>query len=203
MLKSGKITETLACGYSFESTPRGLSNEYQHDRVKMVYKNLCLLMHWKKVASALQGLIVTIQLFMVKEKCYFNHYQQLYQQHYQHCRNLRGAAGEYRRALGPRLQLISSLEILFFGAGPNPLLTFHQLKAVCTHCSVLRAVFKFFSYAECLPVTLSKSLLTFEVEAAESSESKSDAGNVLYVRETVSGSYNNRKMCYIKTSSKH
>ena len=31
--KSGKMTETLANGYSSESTPQELSNEYQHDRV--------------------------------------------------------------------------------------------------------------------------------------------------------------------------
>ena len=31
--KTKKITETLANGYSFESTQRELSNEYQHDRV--------------------------------------------------------------------------------------------------------------------------------------------------------------------------
>ena len=31
------MTETLACGYSFESTQLELSNEYQHDRVPMVF----------------------------------------------------------------------------------------------------------------------------------------------------------------------
>ena len=31
--KTEKITETLAYGYSFESTRQELSNEYQHDRV--------------------------------------------------------------------------------------------------------------------------------------------------------------------------
>ena len=34
------MTETLAQGYTSESTQRELSNEYQHDRVKMVFKNL-------------------------------------------------------------------------------------------------------------------------------------------------------------------
>ena len=43
-------------GYSSESTKRELSNEYQHDRVKMVFKNLCTLVLWTKVASALEGL---------------------------------------------------------------------------------------------------------------------------------------------------
>ena len=33
-----------------------LSNEYQHDRVKMVFKNLCVLVLWTKVPSALEGL---------------------------------------------------------------------------------------------------------------------------------------------------
>ena len=33
MQKTLKMTETLANGYSFESTQRKLSNKYQHDRV--------------------------------------------------------------------------------------------------------------------------------------------------------------------------
>ena len=40
MQKTWKITETLANGYSSESTPQELSNEYQHDSVWMVIKNL-------------------------------------------------------------------------------------------------------------------------------------------------------------------
>ena len=31
-------------------TRRDLSNEYQHDRVWMVFKNLCILVIWTKVA---------------------------------------------------------------------------------------------------------------------------------------------------------
>ena len=50
------MTETLGCGYSYESTLRGLSNEYQHDRVSMIFKNLCVLVLWMIVASALEGL---------------------------------------------------------------------------------------------------------------------------------------------------
>ena len=50
------MTETLADGYSFESTQRELSNEYQYDRVLMVYKNLCIVALWTKVALALEGL---------------------------------------------------------------------------------------------------------------------------------------------------
>ena len=33
MQRTWKMTETLANGYLSESTPRELSNEYQHDRV--------------------------------------------------------------------------------------------------------------------------------------------------------------------------
>ena len=50
------MTETLANGYSYESTQRELSNEYQHDRVQMLFENLCVLVLWTKVASALEGL---------------------------------------------------------------------------------------------------------------------------------------------------
>ena len=50
------MTETLANGYSSESTQRELSNEYQHDMVSMFFKNLCVLLLWAKVASALEGL---------------------------------------------------------------------------------------------------------------------------------------------------
>ena len=50
------MTETLAKGYSSESAQRELSNEYQHGRVQMVFKNLCIFVPWMKVASALEGL---------------------------------------------------------------------------------------------------------------------------------------------------
>ena len=43
-------------GYSSDSVQRELSNEYQHDRVWMVFKNLCILVLWTKIASALEGL---------------------------------------------------------------------------------------------------------------------------------------------------
>ena len=52
------MTETLANGYSSEGTQRELSNEYQHDRIKMVFENICVLVFWTKVASALEGLMV-------------------------------------------------------------------------------------------------------------------------------------------------
>ena len=50
------MTETLANGYSSESAQQGLSNEYQYDRVQMVFKYLCVLVLWTKVASAFEGL---------------------------------------------------------------------------------------------------------------------------------------------------
>ena len=50
------MTGTLANGYSFESTQRELSNEYQHDRVWMLFRNLCVRVLWTKVVSALKGL---------------------------------------------------------------------------------------------------------------------------------------------------
>ena len=51
--KKQKITETLANGYSSESTRRELSNEYQDDRVSMVFQESCI---WTKVVSVLEGL---------------------------------------------------------------------------------------------------------------------------------------------------
>ena len=50
------MTETLANGYSNERTQQELSNEYQYDRVKMVFKDFSVLGLWIKVASALEGL---------------------------------------------------------------------------------------------------------------------------------------------------
>ena len=51
------FTETLARWYSPERTQQELSNEYQHDMVKMIFKNLCVIVLWTKVASALEGLL--------------------------------------------------------------------------------------------------------------------------------------------------
>ena len=50
------MTKTLANGYSSESTQRELSNEYQHDRVSMVFKDFSVLVLWTNIASALEGL---------------------------------------------------------------------------------------------------------------------------------------------------
>ena len=56
------MTETLAYGYSSDSTQWELSNEYQHDKVKMFFKNLCVLVPWKKVASASEGLRMIFEI---------------------------------------------------------------------------------------------------------------------------------------------
>ena len=56
------MSETLAHGYSSESTQGELSNEYQHHRVKMVFKSLHAL--WMTVATAYEGL----KLKLVKKK---------------------------------------------------------------------------------------------------------------------------------------
>ena len=45
--------ETLAHGYLSESTQQELSNEYQHDKVWMVFKNLCILMFGMKFEISL------------------------------------------------------------------------------------------------------------------------------------------------------
>ena len=50
------MTETLANGYSSDSTHRELSNEYEHDRVWTFFKYRCVLVLWTKVASALEWL---------------------------------------------------------------------------------------------------------------------------------------------------
>ena len=51
-----KPLKPLANGYSSESAQQELSNEHQHDRVLMDSKNLCILVLWAKVATALEGL---------------------------------------------------------------------------------------------------------------------------------------------------
>ena len=49
---------SLAHGYSSEGTLWGLSDEYQYDRVKMIFIKVCLLVHWAKVAPTSEGLRV-------------------------------------------------------------------------------------------------------------------------------------------------
>ena len=51
MQKTLKMTKILANGYSYESTQWELSNAYQNDSVKMVFKNLCIFVLWTKVAK--------------------------------------------------------------------------------------------------------------------------------------------------------
>ena len=54
--KTRKVTETLAHGYSSESTQWELSNEYQYYRVKTGFKDfrVCLVL-WTKVSSVSEG----------------------------------------------------------------------------------------------------------------------------------------------------
>ena len=67
------MTETLAHGYSPESTQQEVSNEYQHDRVWMVFKILCGLVIWTKVASALEGLtFLMLRLLLFKAQDHLN-----------------------------------------------------------------------------------------------------------------------------------
>ena len=68
------MTETLANGYSYEVTQREPSNEYQHDRVKMVFKNLCVLVLLEKVASALEGLLGQGGVFLLATSFPFTTY---------------------------------------------------------------------------------------------------------------------------------
>ena len=56
-LANRKKTETLAHGYSSKSIQQQLSKEYQHDRVLMSFRNLCVLVLWKKIASGLKRLM--------------------------------------------------------------------------------------------------------------------------------------------------
>ena len=43
-------------GYSSESTQGELSNEFQDDRLLMVFKKLCVHVLWMKAATELEGL---------------------------------------------------------------------------------------------------------------------------------------------------
>ena len=49
------MTETLAHGYSSESSQRELSNEYQREQVSMVFEDICVLVIWTKVTTVLIG----------------------------------------------------------------------------------------------------------------------------------------------------
>ena len=58
----------MANGYSSESTQRELSNEYQHDRFYMVFKDFCIFVHWANVTSALEGLNKDMIIEMLHKK---------------------------------------------------------------------------------------------------------------------------------------
>ena len=78
MQKSWKMIETLAHGYSSESTQQELSNEQLHDRVQMILKNHCILVLLMKVASALEGSTFTFSgpfwalLTLISKTCYMS-----------------------------------------------------------------------------------------------------------------------------------
>ena len=60
------MSETLAHGYSSGSTQRVvLSNEYQHDRVGIIFKNPCALMLWMEVALS----IGRVKMYVNVEHC--------------------------------------------------------------------------------------------------------------------------------------
>ena len=58
------MTETLANGYSSDSTQRELSYEYPDDLVRMIFIVFCILVHLKKVTLASEGLIYLLQSVM-------------------------------------------------------------------------------------------------------------------------------------------
>ena len=49
----------MANGYSSDSTQRGLSYEYPHDLVRMIFVFFCIFVHLTKVTSASEGLTRT------------------------------------------------------------------------------------------------------------------------------------------------
>ena len=49
MQKTWTVTETLASGHLFKRTQRELTNEYQHDRDKMIIVIVCFFVHWTKL----------------------------------------------------------------------------------------------------------------------------------------------------------
>ena len=55
MQKNFKMTETVAYGYSTESTQWELSNDYQYYRMEMAFIICCNLVLWTKIVLALKG----------------------------------------------------------------------------------------------------------------------------------------------------
>ena len=69
------MTETLAYGYSSKSTQRELSNEYQLERVRMIFKNLSghdinFCSDLPRRASEIQFSLALLQLSLALEKLY-------------------------------------------------------------------------------------------------------------------------------------
>ena len=54
------MNETLACGYSSQSTWRDLFNEYQHDRTWIVSENLCIVLGIEDLCAKRDDLHKTI-----------------------------------------------------------------------------------------------------------------------------------------------
>ena len=51
--------------YSSESAQREQSIGYQHERVQMVFKDLCIIVLWTKVATALEVLIFNDDVMLI------------------------------------------------------------------------------------------------------------------------------------------
>ena len=71
------MTETLANGYSSDSSQRGLSYEYPDDLVRIIFIIFCILVHLTKEATALEGLMETYYIDTRNGLCqkdvYMNH----------------------------------------------------------------------------------------------------------------------------------
>ena len=80
--KHEKLTETLAHGYSSEIIQRELSNEYQRDRVKMIFLFDCSFVYWMKVTSASEALKSFQCMKFWKKTFYCYHYYYYYYYHY-------------------------------------------------------------------------------------------------------------------------
>ena len=85
MQKNWKMTETLTCGYSYDSTQRDISNEYQHDRVYMFFLNCLyfstmdensLSMERVKLTSLTTWTSLTVMLYYLN--LLIPHYRQLH-----------------------------------------------------------------------------------------------------------------------------
>ena len=70
MQKIWKMIETLANGYSSERSQRELSNEYQHDRVLMVFKNLASSVAAAVLASYRTTAPYTVHALSCAEPCH-------------------------------------------------------------------------------------------------------------------------------------